>query len=233
MEGRSSESRPPSSHSPARISRSRALSLLWTISYPDTVQMVLTGVQILGSVWVVTGICPDTGPAAVAARRVLPRRVRPARRHLLNSFRTGNRARLFSDRYTAIGFNADDLGLTLVIGIPIAWHLMMTYAGSLRRTVRAAGLIYFAVAPFAILLTGTRGATIAGVVALSIVPLTLPRRSLRSFVLIAVMLVAIAATATIVVPQRMWARILSIKQEVLEGGSMTGRAGHLAGRFAT
>jgi len=200
-----------------------ALSLLWTISYPDTVQIALTGVQILGSLWVVTEFTRTRDQqqsllVAFCLGELIPLA------GIFNSFRTGNRL-MFSERYTAIGLNADDIGLTLAMGIPIAWHLIRTYSGSLRRTVRAAGLIYFVLAPVAILLTGTRGATITGVVALSIVPLTLPWRSIRSVVLIAVMLVAIGATATIVVPQRMWARILTIKQELLEGGSMTGRAG--------
>jgi O-antigen ligase len=199
-----------------------ALSLLWTIAYPDTVQIVWTGVQILGSVWVVAEFTRTREQqqsllVAFCLGELIPLA------GIFNSLGTGTRLR-FSERYTAIGLNADDIALTLAIGIPVAWHLIMTYSGPLRRTVRATGLIYFVLAPVAILLTGTRGAAITGVVALSIVPLTLPWRSIRSVVLIAVMLVAIVASATVVVPQRMWARILSIQQELLEGGSMAGRA---------
>jgi len=199
-----------------------ALSLLWTISYPDTVQIVLTGVQILGSMWVVAEFTRTREQqqsllVAFCLGELIPLA------GIFNSLRTGTRLR-FSERYTAIGLNADDIGLTLAIGIPIAWHLLMTYSGPLRRMVRAVGLIYLVLAPVAILLTGTRGAAIAAVLAFSIVPLTLPPRSIRSVVLTAVGMMAIAATATVVVPQRMWDRILTIRQELLEGGSMTGRA---------
>jgi O-antigen ligase len=85
-------------------------------------------------------------------------------------------------------------------------------------------LVYFAVAPVATLLTGTRGAILAGVVALSIVPLTLPRRSLRFFVLMTALLIVVGGTAAVVVPERTWARVSTIRGELLEGGSMTGRA---------
>jgi O-antigen ligase len=199
-----------------------AFSLLWTIAYPETVQLVFTAVQILGSVWVLTEFTRTHDEqqsllVAFCLGELIPLA------GILNSYRTGSRL-MWSERYTAIGLNADDIGLTLVIGVPIAWHLMMSYSGPLRRTVRAVGLIYFVLTPIAVLLTGTRGAAIALVVALSIVPLTLPRQSIRSLVLTAALLTAIAATATVVVPQRMWARILTIKTEILEGGAMTGRA---------
>jgi len=200
-----------------------ALSLLWTIAFPITFQLVWTSIQILGSVWVVREFARTRDEqqsllVAFCLGEFVP--LAP----LLNSFNVGVTINRFSDRYSAMGFNADDLGMTLVIGVPIAWHLMMTYDGVLRRTVRAAALVYFAVAPFAILLTGTRGAVLATVVALSIVPLTLPQRSLRSFFAIAVILIVVAGTTVLVVPQRTWLRVVSIKSEVLDGGSMTGRA---------
>jgi O-antigen ligase len=74
------------------------------------------------------------------------------------------------------------------------------------------------------LLTGTRGAIVAGAVGLAIVPLTLPQRSLRSFLLITGLLVAVAGAAAVVVPERTWSRVLTIRSEILEGGSMSGRA---------
>jgi O-antigen ligase len=198
------------------------LSLFWTISYSNTVGLVLTGIQVLGSVWVVQEFAGTREQqqsllVAFCLGELIPLA------GVLNAYRGGVALGALRDRYTAFGLNLDDVGLTLVIGIPIAWHLMMSYAGTLRPIVRALALIYFVLAPVGVLLTGTRGAILAGAVALSIVPLTLPKRSLRSYLLNAVLLVVVAGAAAVVVPERTWARILTIREEVLEGGSMTGR----------
>ena len=45
----------------------------------------------------------------------------------------------------------------LVIGLPVAWQLVLTSTGIVRTTA----LIVFAVSPIAIVLTGTRGAFLA------------------------------------------------------------------------
>ena len=49
-----------------------------------------------------------------------------------------------------------------------------------------------------------------------IVPLTLPQRSVRSFLLVAVLLVGVVGTAAVVVPQGTWARILTTQSQILE-----------------
>jgi O-antigen ligase len=107
----------------------------------------------------------------------------------------------------------------------MAWHVMNRYTGILRPFVRAMALVYFGVGAVGVLLTGTRAAILAGAVALSIVPLTLPIRSMRSFLVSTALLVAVAGAAAVVVPDRTWARIFTIREEVLEGGPMTGRRG--------
>jgi O-antigen ligase len=196
-----------------------ALSLLWTISYPDTLQRVMTYVQLLGSVWVVNEFASSREDqqwllVAFCLGEFVPLIL------LLKNFNSGVQSYALRDRFTATGFNADDIGLTLVIGMPIAWHLIQSFRGP----VRVVASTFFALAPLAILLTGTRGAFIAGMIAISIVPLTLPRQSPRALLLTGVLLVVVAAATSVLVPPRTWSRILSIKQEVLGGGSMTGRA---------
>ena len=83
----------------------------------------------------------------------------------------------------------------MVIGIPMAWYLVLQRGG----IVRIVASIYFPLAPIGVLLTGARGAFLAGLVALSIVPLTLPPRSLRSFFRGPVLLVLITASTVFVV----------------------------------
>jgi O-antigen ligase len=200
-----------------------ALSLLWTISYPDTMALVMTAVQMLPIVWIMQEFAETREQqqsllAAFCLGELVPLA------GVLTAFGTGRALGPLGDRYTTQGFNLDDLGVTLVIGIPIAWHVMMSYVASLRRCIRAISTVYFALAPVGVLLTGTRGAVVAGVVGLGIVPLTLPRKSLRSFLLITGLLVMAAGAAAIVVPGRTWNRVFTIRSEILEGGPMSGRA---------
>jgi O-antigen ligase len=196
---------------------SSALSLLWTVSYESTLSRVLTYAQLVGSVWILhefvrTEEQRQSLLAAFCLGAFIPVLL------LLNNFRTGAASEKLVDRFTADGFNADDVGLMLVIGIPIAWHLMLRSSGA----VRMMALTYFGLAPIAVLLTGTRGAFLAGVVALSIVPLTLSRPSLRSFFLVTVLLVVVGAAVAVVVPGYIWDRMATIGPEI-QGGQMTGR----------
>jgi O-antigen ligase len=109
--------------------------------------------------------------------------------------------------------------LYLVLGLPIAWHLIMNR----RDLVRVAGVIYVVMAPVGLMLTATRGAVVAGIAACSIIPLTLPRQSLRTYALVGVMLILGTVSATMVVPRANLERILGITNEVTGGGSMSGR----------
>src|SRR4029077_1412081 len=138
---------------------------------------------------------------------------------LLNNFRLNVSANRFEGRFSGNGFNADQLGVSLVLGLPIAWHLLMNRRG----IVRVAAAIYFVAAPVGLLLTAARGAFLAGLVACAIVPATLPRLSLKSYALSGVLLIAVALSTALVVPRTNWDRILGIGSQLTEGGSMSGR----------
>jgi O-antigen ligase len=193
------------------------LSLLWTISYESTVVLASTYVQLVASVWVIREFVrsrEDVQPllAAICLGLFVPLV------DLLNNFRLGSAVYGYETRFSGNGFNANQLGLYLVLGLPIAWHLLMNRRG----LVRAAAVIYFVVAPLGLLLTATRGAFLAGLVAYTVVPLTLPRLSLRSYALSGVMLILVTLSLALVVPAANWERMLGITNAVAEG-NMSGR----------
>jgi O-antigen ligase len=194
-----------------------ALSLLWTISYSATVEAAWSYAQLLASVWVAREVARTREQqqwllVAVCLGLFVPLG------GLLNNYRTGVYHYSLGSRFTADGYNADAVGLLLALGIPIAWHLVLTFTGA----VRAMALTYFAIAPIGILLTGTRGAFLTGIVALSIVPLNLARQSWRSIALVTVLLVVTVVTTATMVPTSSWARISTIPAE-LTGGNMNSR----------
>jgi hypothetical protein len=73
-------------------------------------------------------------------------------------------------RFSAGGADANSLGMTLALGVPIAWYLSIT---SERRLLRWICLGFLPVGLFATALTGSRGGLIALMVSLLIIPLTM------------------------------------------------------------
>jgi O-antigen ligase len=194
------------------------LSLLWTVSDGNTTVRVATVAQFVISMWVMREFVRNRKQvepllAAVCFGLFVPLV------DLLNNFRLGNNVNAFDGRFSGNGLNADLVGLYLVLGLPIAWHLVMNR----RHIVRVAGVIYFVAAPVGLLLTGTRGAFVAGLAACTIVPFTLPRLTLRGYALGAVLLTGITVAAALVVPRANWDRIMTISTQVTGGGSMSGR----------
>ncbi len=124
------------------------LSLLWTISYANTVVLATTLAQFVASVWVIREFVrtrEEVQPllAAICFGLFVPLA------DLLNNFRLGASINRFDSRFSGNGFNADQVGLYLVLGLPIAWHLLMHRRG----IVRVAAVIYFVAAPVGLLLT--------------------------------------------------------------------------------
>jgi O-antigen ligase len=193
------------------------LSLMWTIAYATTYVVASTYVQLILSVvmireFVRTEKQMQSMWAALCFGLFIPLI------DLLNNFRLDAGTLQDRNRFTGFGFNADAIGLFLVLGVPIGWHLLIHGRGLVRFTA----LTYAVAAPLGLLLTATRGAFVAGFAAFAIVPLTLYRQSWRTRATAVGLLLVAALAAVIFVPQDNWDRVLSTGTEVKEG-SMSGR----------
>ena len=189
------------------------LSLLWTISYASTAERVGTYIQYVGLIWVVREFARTREEQHSLLLAICLGAFVFAFDLLLN-FSTGVQLQ----RYSAMGVNPNYVGVSLVTGFPMAWYLFLHHRGA----TRVFASLYCWVAPVAVVLTAGRGAVIAGVVTLSIVPLTLRRKSLSSLLLVMVVLFGAAVTIGLVVPRQSWNRLLTIKQEI-GSGTMGGR----------
>jgi O-antigen ligase len=78
----------------------------------------------------------------------------------------------YDTRYTANGFDPNELGVTLVIAIPLAWHLSMKLPSRLSRWIC---LLYIPLATTAVILTASRTAFIVLVFSFLYIGLTLIR----------------------------------------------------------
>lgn len=122
-------------------------------------------------------------------------------------------------RFAALNQDPNDLGLTLALGLPMAWYVSLSQA--LRRSAWMWRL-YLPLAITAILLTASRGAVLTGLVGLSIIPWTLRPMRLRTKVALYVLAAGSLVLASHVVPDASLARIASTRADI-EAGYFGGR----------
>jgi O-antigen ligase len=114
-------------------------------------------------------------------------------------------------RFAAGGVDPNDLAMTLVLALPMAWYLGMTYRKPLLRWVFRG---YIPVGLVAIGLTGSRGGMLATIVALLIVPLTMTRMSPGKFAVAAATLAISGVLAVAYVPDTIVQRLGTIGTQV-------------------
>lgn len=114
------------------------------------------------------------------------------------------------DRYTAEGLNGNDVALTLVLGIPMAWYLAVGRGSWLTRWVNRA---YVPVALVALLLTASRGGFVAALPALALIPWTFGRLDWRSKLVLSVLVVASIWLVAIMVPTESWERLATLQSD--------------------
>jgi O-antigen ligase len=122
-------------------------------------------------------------------------------------------------RFAAEGFDPNDLGMTLALALPMAWYLGMTYKQPLMRWICRA---YIPLGLVAIGLTASRGALLASIVALLIVPLSVTQLSRAKITGAILLLVVSGVIAVSFIPKTSWDRFGTTKSEV-EGGTLNDR----------
>jgi O-antigen ligase len=197
-------------------------SAFWTVSENLTVERAWSYGQLVASLWLIQEyVRTTTHLRAMAVAWCLGNYVPLV--SLLQNFSGGRDRALFGsidgERYTSAGamyFNANDMGLTLALGLPIAWVLTRDR----NRWIRWAALGYLVAAPLGVLLTGSRGSLIAALVALAVIPLTMQVVSWRAYIMLGVLAVGAGLLAVRYVPESLWARFLTIETGA---GTMSGR----------
>jgi O-antigen ligase len=192
------------------------LSLLWTVSFPDSASRAFTYGQVVVSAWLIREFVRSTAQIEPLMTAYCVGAFVPLT-SLLSNFLAGVSVK-DSGRFTGTDLNPNMLGLYLVIGLPMAWHLIMRSRG----VARHIGIVYCALAPMGVLLTATRGGFVAAIVASAIIPLTLPR-SVKAYSYASLVLVVAIVLAIVAVPPGNWDRILSIPTEIAGGGTLSGR----------
>jgi len=187
------------------------ITAFWTFEPADTLVRVKTYAQLAIMAWVFWEFA-ETPEQHASMLRAYVLGATCVAASTVWSYASG--ARVVDERYTTAGFNANDLGAELTLAIPMAWYLGLSARTVLRRW------IYWLYLPFgmlAVVLTASRGAIIAAVVALTVVPLTSAAVRVRTKVVLAVFVIACAVTLAEVAPGASWERLATTRNEVHSG----------------
>ena len=205
------------------------LSAFWGVARQQSIlKDVTTYVQIFVMLWVVWEASP-TAARLVGLLQAYVLGAYVAAGSTIYNYLAGVGIREDAQRFSATGFDPNDLGATLALALPMAWYLASTSSGGLQRWVNR---LYFVFGLVGILLTGSRGALLATLVALVVVPWTLTQ--VKRGVRVAALVIMIAASLVAVnfVPEDAFER-LSTTQSELSTGDLNSRLRIWKGGLAT
>ena len=190
-----------------------SFSPFWTVTPGDPQLWITSYVQLLIMVWLLLQLL-DRVEAIRTALLAFVLGSYVAAIATVQAFSSGQAAAY--QRYAAQGFDPNDLGVTLALGMAVAWYLAFTGRG----WHRLVSLPYLPLGLFAILLTASRSATLAAAVA-CFVPLMLIRRP-RNLLYVLAAVSAAVVIAVQFVPESSFERISTIPSALAEG-DLSGR----------
>jgi len=194
---------------------SAVLSFLWSLYPEGTLIEAFSYVQLFTLVWLIWELAPG-----VQEQKHL------MRAYVFGTFVSGidtfylflSHQESVYQRYAGAKLDANDLGLIMALSIPMSYYLLIQSRGRMVWVYR----VQLILAGTTILLTASRGATLATIVALTIVPLTQARLGGRQRVALLLTVILLLGGILFVVPETSWERLATVPTE-LEQGTFTGR----------
>lgn len=196
------------------------ISILWSGNPDRTITQIVTYVQLLILVLILWDLY-TTRAMVLAGLEMFILGVYVVLGDLLINYFSGTT--FYYERFSATGTNPDDLGVTLALGIPIAWYLAMSI--KLPRLNPGLQLLNYAYIPTAFLgiaLSGTRTALLATIPGLIFGLASLTRLRLWARVAIFLFLVIAGYFLLPYIPTASLERLGSTGSE-LSGGDFNGR----------
>jgi O-antigen ligase len=186
------------------------LSYFWSVSRLRTQERVFTEVQLLIVVLLIWQFCTsESGRLTLAKAYIFGTLVSCAS----TMYRYAAHQYTEYGRFSAEGFDPNDLSLTLALSIPLSYHLFL-------RNRTAAGwvwLLQIAIAMLSCFLTASRMGAVVLILALSIVLLTARQLSARRRMGMAVLFLLAMMVCVSFIPKASWKRISTLTTEVSHG----------------
>jgi len=191
------------------------LSYLWSLYPEGTLIEAFSYVQLFTLVWLIWELAPG-----------VQEQMHLMRAYVFGTFVSGidtfylflSHQESVYQRYAGAKLDANDLGLIMALSIPMSYYLLIQNRGRMVWVYR----VQLILAGTTILLTASRGATLATVVALAIVPLTQARLGGRQRVALVLTVILLIGGILFFVPETSWERLATVPTE-FEQGTFTGR----------
>jgi O-antigen ligase len=191
------------------------LSYLWSLYPEGTLIQAFSYVQLFTMVWLIWELASG-----------VQEQMHLMRAYVFGTFVSGidtfylflSHQESVYQRYAGAKLDANDLGLIMALSIPMSYYLLIQNHGRMVWVYR----VHLILAGTTILLTASRGATLATVVALTIVPLTQARLGGRQRVALVMTVILLIGGVLFFVPETSWERLATVPTE-FEQGTFTGR----------
>jgi len=192
-----------------------ALSFLWSLYPEGTLIEAFSYVQLFTMVWLIWELASG-----------VQEQMHLMRAYVFGTFVSGidticlflSHQESVYQRYAGAKLDANDLGLIMALSVPMSYYLLIQNHGRMVWVYR----VHLILAGTTILLTASRGATLATVVALTIVPLTQARLGGQQRVALLLTVILLLGGILFFVPETSWERLATVPAE-FEQGTFTGR----------
>lgn len=186
-----------------------SLSYLWTISSEETVEELVSYVQLIAMVLLIWAEAPKPEQQKKLMRAYIIGAGVLAVATILQ-----NQGSAVGVRQGAFHMNPNDIGLRIVLSVPMALYLSAVDENQIWGWFYRAQVIAAACGMF---FTASRGAFVAFIAAMLMIPLTLKAWSFKQKLATVVLVVIGSLVAIRMVPQKAWTRLGSTESEITEG----------------
>ena len=188
-------------------------SYLWSQSPPATITKAASSAQLLVMTWLIWEFAPtQMKQRSLIAAYIFGSCVSAASVFYAFATNSGSNLGLAEGRYTASGFDENELGVTLALALAMSGYLL-----SMNHKYYIAWLLHIPVALLAICLTGSRGAFLATCVAALMMPFSFAALDTRKRWIAISVLILCLSVAIALIPKATWGRLGTIHSEVAEG----------------
>jgi O-antigen ligase len=188
-----------------------SLTYFWSADPGRTTVQALTYLQLLVMVWLVWNLAPRFHDQL----RLMQAYLLGTGVYAIGTILQGaNSSANVAQRYAAFSINPNEAGLRLALSVPLGIYLATIETRRIRVWLYR---LHLALAVWALLLTGSRGALIALVAALLMIPLSFRKWSLRQKVAALAIIAIVAFTAATLVPAAEWRRLGRTGTEISQG----------------
>lgn len=192
-----------------------ALSYLWSLYPEGTLTQSFTYIQLFILVWLIWEL-------AVTSQEQLWL----MQAYVFGTFVSGidtiyeflSHQESVYQRYAGARLDANDLGLMMALSIPVSYYLLIQSRGKIVWIYR----LQLVLAATTVVLTASRGATLACIIALSIVPLTHSRLTGQQKMAVVLTLALLVSGVFYFAPETSWERLSTVPSEFARG-TLTGR----------